>query len=252
MPLLAAPPLFPQALHLTRRVDRPDGGVSVAEEYYYGNRVVSVAGDRSVIVDYEKHEIIEIDRAHSTYSITSFEKLAQLSGPAKAPRVAASDSTAMKSVPLPQRAKAAHNEYFEGQPPAASPLEKVEVGIDGTVRLSKDALEVILGSAYPRTRSDESELVLQAAHGSHDRNPRIQSASAAPAADTYGLPVDQSMTYHVGGRTVEIHNVVTRVGNEPPPEEAVAIPNGAKRVDAHAVETQRVQDQLDNPGKSQP
>src|SRR5437667_6803753 len=78
LPALAAGPLFPRPLQLTRVVDNPSGGEpTIIEEYYSGFRVVSVVGQRTVIADYEKQEILEIDRAASTYSVTSFEQLAQ-------------------------------------------------------------------------------------------------------------------------------------------------------------------------------
>src|SRR4051794_32869510 len=77
----AAPSLFTKPLHVTRSVDEPlSGKTSVVEEYYFGSRVVTTRGERSVIVDYERREITEIDRANATYSVTRFDDAAAARG----------------------------------------------------------------------------------------------------------------------------------------------------------------------------
>src|SRR5881392_3584938 len=89
----AGPVLFPQPMHLTRVVDNPlrGGGSSVIEEFYIANRVISVSGDRTVIADYERNEMTEIDRAEGTYSVTTFAALAD-AAPKTMQRIATSES----------------------------------------------------------------------------------------------------------------------------------------------------------------
>ncbi len=244
----AAAPLFPQSLHLTRVVDAPSGGQqTVVEEYYFGSKVVSVVGQHTVIADYEKHEITDIDRAASTYSVTSFEDVAQSTSATQA-GVRATKAAAPEAWPLrsaSRRGSVARAEYFESEPVTKSELKKVEVGVDSSVRLSRDALEVMVGAAYPRSRTDAAEIVIRAA-GSHAGAGASRVASdATGGAETYALPVDQTVTYDLNGKSTELRNRVTRIANELPPADVLAIPNGAKLVESAAVQTRHVLEQLD-------
>lgn len=84
-----APLLFPTPLHITRQVHDPiSGQTTLLNEYGYGNRLITVRGSVTAIADYEKGELIEIDRDGGTYSVTRFDALARLAGRA-APRVTA-------------------------------------------------------------------------------------------------------------------------------------------------------------------
>src|SRR5260370_24106548 len=75
---LAAGPLFPTPLHITRQVhDTISGKTAVLDEYGYGNRLVDIRGSRTSIADYEKGELVEIDRASGTYSVTRFDAVAR-------------------------------------------------------------------------------------------------------------------------------------------------------------------------------
>src|SRR6266850_2143045 len=77
-PVFAGAPLFPAPLHLTRQVhDSISDKTTLIEEYGYGNRLVAVRGGRTSIADYEKGELIEIDRDAGTYSVTRFDALAK-------------------------------------------------------------------------------------------------------------------------------------------------------------------------------
>src|SRR5207244_13502940 len=74
----AAPPLFPTPLHITRQVHESVSGKStVLEEYGVGNRLVAIRGGLTSIADYEKGELVEIDRDAGTYSITRFDAVAR-------------------------------------------------------------------------------------------------------------------------------------------------------------------------------
>ena len=177
--------LFPARLHLTREVTDPlAGGVITVEEYCSGNRMVSVSGDRTVIVDYERQEITEIDRRAATYSVARFEEIASATRGKRAPAV------------------------------------KADVKVDRSVPLSREAVEALIGAAYPNSPGPEHEAVLQAAAS--------LSVNAGNAA--YGLPVMQVFTYEEGGSAITIRSAITRVGTEDVPSELVMIPRAAKRV----------------------
>ena len=63
----------------------------------------------------------------------------------------------------------------------------MRVGVDRNVALSKDALDVLIGAAYPNDRKPEDHVVLEAARS---RGPTTQSSGGGPAR-TYALPVEQ-------------------------------------------------------------
>src|SRR5256885_7970202 len=73
--------LFEQPLHVTRSIEEPlTGTTATIDEYYLGSRAVTVRGERTVIVDYDKREITEIGRANGTYPVTRFEQVAAARG----------------------------------------------------------------------------------------------------------------------------------------------------------------------------
>src|SRR5688572_20952221 len=78
--------LFPTNLHLTRQVEDPLSGKTVTiDEYCYGNRVVSVSGEKTVIADYDKQQITEINRKNGTYSVSRFDEVAVVGESTTAP-----------------------------------------------------------------------------------------------------------------------------------------------------------------------
>lgn len=240
----AGPALFPQPLHLTRAVDDPSGKTTVVDEYCRGNTIVSIAGDRTVIADYDKQTVTEIDRAKGTYSVTPFAELAKLAPPPPRSAKLADESFTVRSIG--SRAAHANAEYFEAEATSkATQIRKVETAVDRSVALSRDAAEVLAGAAYPRSRSDESEIVLRAsAPGNSVR--RVQTNAAGGAAvQTYGLPVEQDVTYEFEGRTVVIKNRITKVGHEEPSPEWIAIPSGAHLVESAAIQARKALDEAD-------
>ncbi len=236
----AGPPLFPQPLHLTRAVDDPSGKTSVVDEYCRGNSVISITGDRTVIADYEKQTVTEIDRAGGTYSVTPFAQLANL---APQPRAMKPVEETYAYRAIGARAAHAGADYYEAEAKSAgTPIRKVETAVDRSVVLSRDAAEVLAGAAYPRSRSEESEIALHAAApGSAVR--RAQSNAAA--AQSYGLAVEQNVTYEFEGRTVVIRNRITHVGHEEPLPSLTAIPSGARLVESPAVQARKALDEAD-------
>jgi len=233
----ATPLLFPQPLHLTRAVDDPGGKTTVVDEYCRGNTVISISGDRTVIADYDKQTVTEIDRAVGTYSVTPFTELAKIATPA--PQAMKADDDAFTVRATGPRAAHAGAEYYEAEAKnARTPLRKVETGVDRSVHLSRDAAEVLAGAAYPRSRSDESELLLRAT-APNQATRRMQSNAAGANAQQqqeYGLAVDQTVTYQMDSRTVVIKNRITHVGHEEPPVQSIEIPAGAHLVESAAVQ----------------
>jgi len=236
--------LFPEPLHLTRTIESPvTHKAVVVDEYCAGNRVISVTEDRTVIADYEKGELTEIDRAHSTYSITKFEDLAKANN-VRAPRASSTSDASWRVRPTARRANA---DYVEAEPNDDRDLRKLEVGVDRNVRLSRAAAEVLAGTAFPNVRTDESTLVLNAAAPAarQQSRTRSESTSVTSADVSYGLPVEQTATVRVGGKEVVTRNRITRVGNEAPPASALVIPNGARLVESTAVQRRRLLDEIE-------
>ena len=177
--------LFPTSLHLTREISDPlSDAVMTVDEYCSGNRMVSVTGDRTVIVDYEKQEITEIDRRAGTYSVARFAEIAGQSSN--------------------DRGK-------------ISAQGKVNVEIDRSLALSREAVEVLIGAAYPNTARSEHEAVLQAAGAQSEQ----RGMSANEARTAYGLPVVQTFTYGDSGSEITFRSTITRVGNETVPADAL-------------------------------
>ena len=263
--VIAAPPraLFPNNLHLTRQVQDPLSGTAVTiEEYCSGNRMVAVSGDRTVVVDYDKQEITEIDRRAGTYSVSRFSDIAGLaaeSGGATSRRQSAAATTGpaarerWKVTPQGVRGAAGRSvEQFEFVDDGEL-RRKVDVGVDRSVPLTREAVEVLIGAAYPNTPREEHEPVLRAAAArTEGRGLAATDADAAAAEDkpTYGLPVTQAFTFSDSGTELTFRSTITRVGAETAPAEALLIPPGAKRVESPASAVRRQLRELDHPGST--
>lgn len=242
--------LFPEPLHLTRAVEDPiRGETTIVEEYYIGNRVISIAGDRTAIADYERNEITEIDRAEGTYSVTPFAEIAGAT-PKRMEALTTTDTEERWSIAETRRADRPNAELFAATPKTRSDIRRLEVAVDRTVRLSRDALDVIVGAAYPNERPAEADVYIRAAGAKRD--PRAPRTNAAGADETFALPVEQTVTYDAGGREVVSRNRVTRIARELPPATLLAIPPGAKQVETRRVQTRRMLDSFDTIPSAEP
>lgn len=247
----AATPLFPRPLHLTRAIeDSTTGKTSVIEEYCYGNRVASISGDRTVIVDYEKQEIIEISFADATYSVMRFEEFARFGASAGVPvkrEAITENSWTVRPSAAPSSAKtkgvrtnaSVSAEYVEVSPRGTSPIRRIELGIDRSVSLSKDAIDVLTGSAYPHTPTIEGELTVRAAAPVPASGNRLQANSVSTATTVYGLPIEQNVTYRGGAEELVMRMRITSVEEAEPPRDKVTPPPGAKLVPSRITETLR-------------
>jgi len=250
--------LFPKSLHLSRQVDDPITGTTVTiDEYCFGNRIVSVAGDRTVIVDYDKQQVTEIDRRAGTYSISRFDEVASAAELAAASSTRSIATDVAKGGPTPDRwqvtprgvgssAYGRSVEQFEFAQPAGG--RKVEVGVDRSVQLSVEAIEVLIGAAYPNPRRDEHEPLLRAA-GASEATRAISANRDAKTGEpqSYALPVMQATTYSDSGTEVTFRTTVTRIGAEAVPPEMLLIPPAAKQVESKAASLKRQLRDLDLP-----
>lgn len=237
----AAAVLFPTPLHITREVTTPfSEGATVVEEYCHGNRVVSISGNRTAIADHAKGELTVIDFAAGTYSITTFEAIAKLQ-----------DRNVRASAALAGEWRI---EQRGGRVVASRPGEMIEVRrqdddvhrtirltADRELKLSREAVEALLGTGYPNRRDEANDAVLGALRS--PRGPR--SNEALTAQGDYYLPLEYVVAHDLDGQRVETRNVVVRVGSELPPSDRLAIPPGAKLVESDAVTARRLLDELD-------
>jgi len=240
LPMLGADVLFPTPLHVTRRIhDSISGSTTTVEQYCYGNRVVTVRGPVTTIADYDKGEITEINRDAASYSVSRFDQIAKALHPkALAANSLRTSSDAKKSWelrPLGRTAalSARSTDVFEADREDAGMKRHVRIGVDSSVALSKDALDVLIGSAFPGSPKDEDGAIANAARG------------RAANAGGYALPVEQLFQFEAEGQKAEYRDVVLRVGAEAPPADAVAIPAGATLVESRLIQTTRMIDAID-------
>jgi len=218
--------LFPAPLHITREVTGPVSQTrTVIDEYCQGNRVVAISGQRTSIVDYAKGTVTTIDFAAGEYSVTPFEAIARVgrvAPPAKSGWKVTRDGAVVE---------------------VRGARESIRVTPRADVRLSRAALEAISGTAYPNQGGEDAQALAGALR--IDR-PRVSTTAAAAAPDQdYALPGETIIRHEEGGEVLESRNVVTRVGDELPPPQLLAIPPGARLVESRAMATGRMLDELD-------
>ncbi|HET8772700.1 MAG TPA: hypothetical protein VFP80_02870 [Thermoanaerobaculia bacterium] len=223
--------LFPLPIHLTRQVHDSIGGTTATvEQFCYGNRVVSVNGTRTSIADYDKNELTEIDREDGTYSVTRFDDVAKALAYGVPKGEATQAQWKVKSGGLEQLRTNRANAAFEAELDEGTTKRRTRIAVDRTVSLSKDALDVLIGAAYPNSRKAEDAVVLQAAKGQKD----------------YALPVEQHTTITLGEDRAEMSDVVIRVGSELVPPDLIAVPPDAKLVESRVLQRMHALQQLEN------
>jgi len=246
----AAEALFPRPLHIVRRVEDPIAKtVTTFEQYCAGDEVVTVNGARVVIADYARQQLTEIDRGAGTYSITPFDALA------KAQPAATQQKSAAAWTATPRGTIGTRNgrslDSFELSRDGADKLT-LDIGVDRNTRLSRAALEVLIGAAYPNPRREEHDAILRVATNG-DPAHRAKSANGIAAQDDYALPFETSITIDAAGSRVTMRNSVLDVRSELAPEELKLIPPGARKVESPAVRVARELRELDQlPSRIQP
>ncbi|HWS72551.1 MAG TPA: hypothetical protein VN605_10575 [Thermoanaerobaculia bacterium] len=249
----ATAPLFPRPLHIVRRIEDPLAKqAAVVDEYCAGNRIVSIRGAKVVITDYDAQQVTELDHAAATYSITRFDEIANAR-----PKHAASQAHAQSTTPAAtwKSATAESKRSAAGKPLESYAMtrsgEKLEIGIDRDVRLSRDAVEALIGASYPNARSHEHEALLQAAASREAK--MATNAAGATSEAIFGLPAEQVLTIDAVGSQLVVRNTIVRIGDETVPAAALELDPGAKRVESRLTRLQRELDQLDRlPSQSRP
>jgi hypothetical protein len=241
----AASVLFPTPIHLVRRIDDPIAHSTVTlEQFGIGNRLISTRDDRVVIADYAEQTLTEIDRATGTYSVTRFADIAAASRPA-----AHSSSTAApgrqwrvaKMSAQPLLSGVALDSYSLTVDDGA---RSMEVGIDRQTPLSREAVEVLLGAAYPAEAETEQQQILSLAAA--PATSRIRTAATGEAmTPQYGLPAHQEVTWRDGSGELVFRNDVIHVDNALPPAEKLLIPPGATLVESRAIRRDKALRELD-------
>lgn len=199
LPVAAVDVLFPAPRHFVRRItDGVSNSVTTVREYCDGNRVAAISGDRVVITDYGKQEILEIDRSAGTYSITHFDELARLNAGRK--------------------------------PHGSRDTITVAVKRSPDAMLSRAAAEVLIGAAYPNERGSVHEEILRETRVRR----RIGSEAASSDEDLHALPLEHTVTIRAAGEEVSIRTEILAVTSERAPPDALLIPPGARRVESHA------------------
>lgn len=220
--------LFPTPLHLTRQIHDSIGGATVTvEQYCYGNRVVSVSGAVTSIADYEKNELTEINRDEGTYSITRFDDVA------KALHYGAPAAVSTETLKADWEIRNNAGNALEAELDEGATKRQTRVAVDRSISISKDALDVLIGAAYPNSRKPEDAIAVQAAKGER----------------AYALPVEQKTTFIIGGDRAEMRDVVTRVGNEQVPPELIAVPPDAKLVESRLMQRIHAIELLESAGR---
>lgn len=236
-------PLFDEPLHLTRQVTDPiSGTTSSVEEYCAGNRVVSIREGRTSIADYDKSELVEIDRAKGTYSVTSFDAIARSLPDAPSASARKSGGAQIPELtdngvrPVGNRGGRA----FEARIDDAQASRRVEVVVDQQMKVTREAVEVLVGAAFPLRRSIEGDIALAAAG-----RERGAGKLGARLPRDHALPLEQTVTWTVDGDTLRVVNRIVRVGNELPPADLIAIPPGAQLVESEIVLRKKMLEELD-------
>jgi hypothetical protein len=235
--VFAADALFPRPLHITRRIEDPvSHATTVVQEYCAGNQVITISGDRITIADHGRQELTEIDRAAGTYSVTTFAALAEASMAARPlARHAVAEAANQERWTATARASDAFDITFATA--AAGTPAKMQVALDRNVLLSKAALEVLIGAAFPHPHTDVHEAILNVAASAPGGGNRRVTGSGADAS--YALPVEQSVTFNVDGQSLTVTSTVIDVRAEAAPPGTVTIPPGARLVESNAVRLAR-------------
>jgi hypothetical protein len=227
--------MFPAPLHLTREVSDPIRGTTgQVEEYAHGNRIVSIAGQRTAIADFEKNTLTVIDFEANTYSITAFDDLAK-AGPR------AARATAREEVKIEEETTKVVASRTCDVIAARRGNRGMRIAVDRQLMLRRSAVEALIGVGHPYPADDLATALLERGR----RSGRRAVTQSAAAIDELPLPLEQTTTIDLGGETIEIRNQVTRVGSELPPLERLSIPTGATLIESSAVTARRMLDELD-------
>jgi hypothetical protein len=100
------------------------------------------------------------------------------------------------------------------------------------VSLSRAAVEVLIGAAFPNQRTGAHDAILEAASGRVGGTRQLQTNAMSSADEQFGLPREQNVTWEVAGEHVTMHSSVLDVTADLPAADLLTIPPGAQRVES--------------------
>lgn len=241
---LAADVLFPEPLHLVRRVEDSLSGEAIElDEYCSGERIITVRGARTAIADYGvAQQLIEIDRDANSYSVTPFSELAPAAQNSKlqAGTQSRRDEASVEGIGSKPSRSGRTADWYAIRAAADHSAATIEIAVDREITMTRRALEAltgVLGSALP-ARNDATARAcrrapLQAARGEEDR---------------YGLPLEQVMTFDDDDddERATLRSSVVHIDHDAVPPELVAIPAGARLVPSRRAQVAKSLQELDS------
>ncbi len=237
-PLAAADaPLFPQPLHLVRRVEDPIANrTSEVDEFCVANEIITIDGFKTVVVSYDREEVLEIDRAASTYSVARFEEIAAVNAltrpPAQKSTTRATTTALGVSTSLAGRSADAFS--------IVADEVTIDLRVDRVISVSRKAFDALTGANDPNENDARHDAIARAA--------MRPSISSAVAEASYGLPLELSITFDAGrGTHLTIRNAIVRMDSESPPAELLSIPAGSKLVPSRAAKLRKSLEDLKDP-----
>lgn len=229
----AAEPMFPKPIHLVREISESIGGTTTrVDQYYAGNKAITIRGNVTGIADYDRQELIEIDRSAGTYSVASFARVAVARPKLPQPRQTIASDSQPSVTERGTEQVAGRTAYAFSAESSAENLH-ADIAVDRSVSLSRDAFDVVAGIAFPERAGASGALMRKA-------------AVIDEKLQRFGLPVQMVSRYRVAGETVTVTTRVVAIDAQLPPNELVAIPHGARQVEARAIRARQIYDDSDS------
>ncbi|HEX6178914.1 MAG TPA: hypothetical protein VF057_11190 [Thermoanaerobaculia bacterium] len=235
--------VFPEPIHIVREVHESITSSTVTiHEYCAGERMLSIAGGRVVITDFQRQEVTEIDANANTFSITSFADLAR--GTAAFAATARQSTASIGEARATGTKRAADGrtiETFEFSSVAGGESIHITVGIDRTTTLPASAIEALIGASYPNRRGVAHDAMLTAAGRGRTRT----ETEAVRNADRLPLPSAYEIRYSLGAETIVSRSTIVRVDRALAPQDLLMIPFGAQQVESRSVAAPRILDDIE-------
>lgn len=224
----SAAALFPEPLHIVRQSTDPISGItSTVHEYCSGDRIATVNGSLTVIADYARGEVTEIDRGRGTFSITSFEDIAR-AAVSHGPQPVAKSMSEPRTLGLRQSADGRQLESYEFSNAEGYQQVVVTVSVDRKMHISAEAAEALTGAAFPNRRTFVHDAIMRAASG-----PQV------------ALPSEHAISYEFAGEKLVFRSAIISIDRQLAPEEALMIPPGSRRVETRLTSVPRAMEELD-------
>ena len=220
--------LFPEPLHIVRESTDPISGVtSTVHEYCSGDRIATVNGPVTVIADYARGEITEIDRGRGTFSITSFENVARAAITHGTQWIAKSMGEP-RVLGVRRSADGRALESYEFARTEGNLQIVVTVGVDRKTILSSAAAEALIGASFPNRRSFVHDAIMKAASGRD-----------------VALPSEHTISYEFAGEKLVFRSAIRSIDRQLAPAEVLMIPPGSRRVETRLTSVPRAIEELD-------